>query len=325
MLGNTNSYSGGTTVRFGTLVTIGNGSLGSGPLTVNASFGSASAVNIGGFETISGLSGTVQQAGTATITIGPSALLTVNQNSATSFTGTVVNSGTFIKSGTGTLELDGAPTLGNNSSIQVNGSGTLRFNITTGAATVGSGVTATVSSSATLELAGTVSAFSSGSNSVNIINNGSTTSGGGLLVTGSNQSVGAITGLATSNTGNVTINSGATVYSGDTVVGDGVNAASLTAAQILQNTLTINAGSTVTIAPSGTGTQSAATAPSIAVDESTTSAARRQYQRRFQQRSVPGNRSRDCLGLDQQCGRQAIGESHRCDRVAWRPRIRPWT
>src|ERR1700728_4579542 len=46
-----------------------------------------------------------------------------------------------------------------------------------------------------------------------------------------------------------------TTYSGNTTVGDGTNAANLTATQILQNTLTINAGSTVTIAPSGTGIQ----------------------------------------------------------------------
>ena len=41
-------------------------------------------------------------------------------------------------------------------------------------------------------------------------------------------------------------------------VGDGTNAASLTATQILQNSLTINAGSTVTIAPSGGASMTAA-------------------------------------------------------------------
>ena len=46
---------------------------------------------------------------------------------------------------------------------------------------------------------------------------------------------------------------GATVYTGSTVVGNGGSAAQLTATQILQNTLTIDAGSTVTIAPSGAG------------------------------------------------------------------------
>jgi autotransporter-associated beta strand protein len=247
VLGNTNTYTGGTTVRFGTLITTGNGSLGSGPLTVNASSGSVSSVEIGGVETVSGLSGTVQQTGTATVSVGPMASLTVNQNSPTIFPGTVVNLGTFIKSGSGTLELDGAPTLGDGSSLQVNGSGILKFNITTGAATVGTGVTATVASGATLQLSGVVSALSSGSNRVNIINNGSTASGGGLSVTGTNQSLGAVSSSGTTNADN------ATVYGGDTIVGDGTNAAELTATQILQNSLTINAGSTVTILPSGSG------------------------------------------------------------------------
>jgi hypothetical protein len=64
-----------------------------------------------------------------------------------------------------------------------------------------------------------------------------------------------------------------TVYSGNTTVGDGTNAASLTATQILRNTLTINAGSTVTIAPSGSGipTETVATAAtsSVATSDST--------------------------------------------------------
>ena len=61
------------------------------------------------------------------------------------------------------------------------------------------------------------------------------------------ESVGAISGTATTDA------NGATVYDGDTVVGDGTNPAQLTASQILQNTLTIGASSTVTILPSGPG------------------------------------------------------------------------
>ena len=60
------------------------------------------------------------------------------------------------------------------------------------------------------------------------------------------QTVGIISGDTVSS-------SPVTTYSGNTTVGDGTNAANLTATQILQNTLTINAGSTVTIAPSGSG------------------------------------------------------------------------
>jgi hypothetical protein len=59
-----------------------------------------------------------------------------------------------------------------------------------------------------------------------------------------------------------------TTYSGDTTVGDGTNAANLTATQILQNTLTINAGSTVTIAPSGPGISSGVSAASAVATDS---------------------------------------------------------
>jgi autotransporter-associated beta strand protein len=245
ILGNTNSYSGGTTVRFGSLVTTGKGSLGSGPLTINASTGSTSSVTIGGTESIGGLFGTVQQTGNATLTINPGAALTVNQQSVSSFPGVLANSGTFATAGNGTLELDAAPTLGSNSSIQVGGNSTLRFNVSAGSATVAAGATASVATSATLQLAGSVSALSSGSTAVNIMNNGSAASGGGFLVTGSGQSVGTVNGSTNSDA------NGATIYGGDTVVGDGIHSANLTATQILQNTLTINAGSSVTIVPSG--------------------------------------------------------------------------
>lgn len=266
ILAGTNSYTGGTTVRFGTLVTTGNGSLGSGPLTVNASTDSVSSVIINGAESIAGLSGTVQQTGAATVTINPGASLTVNQSNATTFNGTLANSGTFIKSGSGTLELDAAPTLGANSSLQVAGNGTLRFNVTSGTASIGSGATVSVAAGATLQLAGSVSALSAGSSLVDVVNNGSTAAGGGLVVTGTNQSIGTLS--ATPTTG-----APAAAYNGDTVVGDGVNAANLTATQILQNSLTINAGSTVTILPSANAAQADTTAATAGAAVSSAGAA----------------------------------------------------
>lgn len=261
VLANTNSYSGGTTVRCGALMTTANGSLGSGPLTINAAEGSSSAVSIGGIETISALSGTIQPTGSGTLTITRGASLTVNQNGATDFQATLVNSGSFVKSGSGTLELDSAPTLGSNSSIQVTGQGGLKFNVTVGAATIGAGATVTVSPGATLQLAGTVSALSSAGASANIVNNGSAASGGGLLVTGANQSVGFVSGTA------IPVAGGATLYSGDTVVGDGIDPANLSATQILQDSLIVNAGATVTINPTGGEIPS-----SLAPDESATAA-----------------------------------------------------
>ena len=204
-------------------------------------------MNINGNQSVGTLSATIlggDTTGTLNITAGST--LRVNQAVSADFAatlniaaGTITTFGTFAMQGPNMLEIDAPPTLGANSVIAVNG-GTLRFNLSGTAATIGSGVTVTVASAATLQLAGSVSALSGGG-LANIVNNGSTLSGGGLLVTGTHQSVGEIIGTASQ--------SGPTTYTGDTIVGSAGSAASLTATQILQNTLTINAGSTVTIAP----------------------------------------------------------------------------
>ncbi len=134
---------------------------------------------------------------------------------------------TITKTNAGTLEIQGASTLTGGTAIKVN-VGTVRFNNTSGPATVGALVTATVNSGATLELAGNVSDLSSPSPAsarVNVANNSKQTSGGSLLVTGTNQQVGAITGT------------------GDTVV---TANSSLTANSIVQNALVIGGDMTHT-------------------------------------------------------------------------------
>ncbi len=126
----------------------------------------------------------------------------------------------ITKVNAGTLEIQGASTLTAGTSILAN-VGTTRFNNTAGAATIGAGVTVTVASGATLELAGNVSDLSSPSPAsarAHIVNNSKQSSGGSLLVSGTNQQVGAITGI------------------GDTVVNA---SASLTANSIVQNALVI--------------------------------------------------------------------------------------
>ena len=116
-----------------------------------------------------------------------------------------------------------------------------------------------------------------------------------MLAGGTTESVGAITSDPTTN------GDGAQVYAGNTTVGDGTSPASLTATQILQNTLTINAGSTVTIAPSagaGGGVVAAASsAPAVSAIEHRV----RRYRQRFRKRSVRGHPGCDRFGLDQQC------------------------
>jgi CBS domain-containing protein len=107
--------------------------------------------------------------------------------------GTFTNnpSASLIVQGNGSLEIDAAPTLGNESSISVGSPSRLKFNVTSGAASIGTGVTATVSSGATLELAGSVSALSSGPHRANITNNSTAP---GLIVSGTHQQVGNVDG-----------------------------------------------------------------------------------------------------------------------------------
>jgi hypothetical protein len=146
-------------------------------------------------------------AGTAQVSVAAGTTLTVNQATPTTFAGNVVLSGsatpngggTLTKSGAGTLEIDGAPSLGANSNVNVSG-GTLRLNVTpasSGSVFVGTGVTATVTNTAVLELAGSVSALDPVAikGKANVINNSMAPAG--LLVSGTNQTVGFVDGAGT--------------------------------------------------------------------------------------------------------------------------------
>jgi len=161
----------------------------------------------------------------------------------------ISHAATLTVAGPGVTTITGAGlSLGNSSAILVN-SGTLQFNFGAGAAvSLGSGTTTTIAAGATLQLAGTVTALSdpASGNRINVVNQNSMASGG-LMIASGNQTVGTISGTAT-NSG------GATTYSGNTTVAAG---ASLTADQILQNTISIGAGATVTIRPSGGGSMGA--------------------------------------------------------------------
>ena len=162
--------------------------------------------------------------------------------------GVAISAGsTLTVAGPGATSISGAGlTLGNSSAIQI-ASGTLTISVAggTGAVSLGSGTVVTVAPTATLQLAGTISALSdpASGNRAAIVNGGSAASGGGLIVAAGNQTVGPITGAAST--------AGPTTYTGDTTVAAG---ASLTADQILQNSLTIGDGATVTIAPSSGAT-----------------------------------------------------------------------
>jgi autotransporter-associated beta strand protein len=233
-LASANSYSGGTMINGGTLETTGSGALGSGPLALNAAAGTNSVVVLSGREAVSGLSGTAAPSGAAIVNIFPGAALIVHQSANSTFPGTLVTSGTFTKSGSGMLELNGPAVMLLGGTLQVTDNGTLRLNATSGSATVASGTVVQVSGSATLELAGAISALSSNVSPLNraaIVNNSSAANG--LLVSGTNQQVGDIDGV-----GNVVVVAGS----------------DLTANHIIQDALIIggsaNNPATVTIAAS---------------------------------------------------------------------------
>jgi autotransporter-associated beta strand protein len=233
VLGAANTFGGGTTVNNGTLRTTANGALSSGGLAINAAAAATSSASIESNETVSSLSSIVSGNGSVTLAIAAGKTLVDNQTTNTAFAGTLNNSGTLTKSGAGTLEFTAAPSFNSGSSLVVNDTGKLRFNVNSGSSFVGTGVTATVNNTAVLELAGIVSALDPViiKGRADVINNSSASAG--LLVTGQNQQVGGING------------SGVTQVNAD---------AQLTANHIVQSALVISgtAGhpATVTIAPS---------------------------------------------------------------------------
>ena len=94
---------------------------------------------------------------------------------------------------------------------------------------------------ATLELSGNISALSGGSNGTDITNDSSAAAG--IFVSGTNQAVGNIDG-----TGNLVLDAGS----------------DLTANSVIQNSLVIGAGATLTIAPSGAAMMDSTAASSAA-------------------------------------------------------------
>ncbi len=229
---------GNTSVTSGTLTTTAtSGALAGGSLTMGNAI-----VNIGGSESITTLSTT---SASGSLRIGASGNLSVNAASGNviapitlASSGSSFGGGTFTMAGTGTMTITAAPILDANSNLAVSSSGgKLVLNISSNP-TVQANVTATVASGATLELAGTTSALAdptalstfgpprNASQRVEVQNSGTLQVDDGAI-----QQVGGIDGT------------------GSVVVGSSTGA-SLTANHIIQNSLTISAGSTFTIAPS---------------------------------------------------------------------------
>ncbi len=222
---------------YGTGLTSGGASTAPGELnnvSGNNTYGGAVNIGAGGGQIVStSTSGSLTLSGGMNIAAGTTAI--------------------FPGPGMTTLSAGGL-SIGNSGSLRVS-SGTVRVGLASGTVSLGTATSATISPGATLQLQGTVSGFSDSSsgNRVNIVNTGSP----GLVVASGKQSVGTITGTSSKS-------NGATVYSGVTTVSAN---ATLNATQILQNSLIIGAGATVSILPSsGSG-------PGIATNSSEAAAA----------------------------------------------------
>ena len=134
-------------------------------LTLQAAGAASAAINV------SGVHGNGAHTISAPITLASDLNIVQNSSGTLRLTGPLNDSAAhaITKSGSGTAEISGSPTLGANTAIAVNG-GTLRFAMTNGSTTLGSGVSVAVNGTGTLELAGSVSALSSSSNRVNVLN-----------------------------------------------------------------------------------------------------------------------------------------------------------
>jgi autotransporter-associated beta strand protein len=189
-----NTYSGPTAINGGSLA-----------ISTDTNLGTAPGVSTPGQLTVNG--GQFHAVGGSPLMLAPTRGFTVGPNGGT------------LRTDAGTpLTIQGVTTFSNAAStLTVAANSSVRFISSANATAVAVGSSVTVASGATLELAGTASALSDGTNNVNVVNNSRAT-GGGMQATGTNQSVGFISGT------------------GDTAVAAGSD---LTADGIIQNSLTI--------------------------------------------------------------------------------------
>ena len=167
-------------------------------------------------------------AGPSTLTLlsSTTAQINVTAGNHTISAPLVIASNTIVNAGTNSLDLQGAQTWNDNTSLSVQ-SGTLNYAIPSGATSVGMNVSLAVAPGASVSVSGAVNPFSDGTHKVAIANNGN------LAVNSSGIVTGAVTGAGTT-----------TVAAG----------AQMTADSIIQTALIIGGTSTnrstVTIDPS---------------------------------------------------------------------------
>jgi autotransporter-associated beta strand protein len=197
--GSVNSLTVGAVAGPGLLLTAG-GTIQTTSTVVNAQAVNAPLVLEGNYTFTSGASSTALNFGGG-ITPGPTSgttTLTLNggNTGASTISGVLANHSTGIlaltKSGSGTWTLTGANTYSGTTAVSA---GRLKFNVAAGTPTIAAGATVTVAAGATLELSGSISALGAAGGNRAHITNSSTASG--IVVSGTNQVVGAIDGSGT--------------------------------------------------------------------------------------------------------------------------------
>ena len=254
-LAGNSTYSGATLVNMGTLQAgIANAFSASSAYTV----ASGAILGLNGFnQTIGSL------AGAGAVTLGGATLTTGNDNTSTTFSGTISGAGGLTKIGTGVLTLAGANTFTGGTTLNAGGlivSGSLAAGVVNngGSLLVSGSVAGTVVQSAgsTVLSGGTLGAFMASGGTVSLngtvagtvnVNNGATLSGngtfGGLAANGATLAPGNSIGTFTVN-GNVTQVGG--VYQVE------VNPQGQSDQIVASGTATINGGTVQMLAQSGT-------------------------------------------------------------------------
>ncbi len=198
-LSGTNTYSGTTTVSAGTL-----------QLGASHTLSDSSAVSVASGATfdVNDYSDTVGSlAGSGNVTLGSGTLTAGSDNSSTSFSGVISETGNFAKSGTGTLTLSGDNTYSGTTTVSA---GTLALAHSNALGSVAGGTT--VDSGATLAL----------TNNITVGNEAIALSGTLANTSGSNSLAGNLSGTGAVNVSSGTLTlSGSNTYSGATTLGTG--------------------------------------------------------------------------------------------------------
>lgn len=195
-LAGNNSYTGGTTIRMGTVALSGNGTLGSGRVDMAG----ASRLDASGITANSLELGSIS--GTGTVILGGKTLVVGADNTSSSFTGSITG-GSLTKNGTGTLTLSGSSSF-SGGTITIN-NGTLALSsislANTGIALKGGVLKSTVAHTGTINVEGN----SSLSGSFGTVQTG--TEAGRTINTTGGLNVTTLTGQGVFTGGTVTIGS----------------------------------------------------------------------------------------------------------------------